>query len=73
MASNPDNRKKFINSAVEFLKKRKFDGLDIDWEYPEDSDKSNFAQLMKVQYQILIRGILGRFIYYYVGDEPRFP
>ncbi|VDH99458.1 chitinase [Mytilus galloprovincialis] len=52
MASQPSRRSIFINSTIEFLRKRNFDGLDIDWEYPATrggppQDKMNLASLMK--------------------------
>ncbi|XP_076366400.1 putative chitinase 10 [Tachypleus tridentatus] len=48
MASNSYNRRLFIFSAVEFLRKRNFDGLDLDWEFPRgNEDKKNFVQLVK--------------------------
>lgn len=56
MASNKENRDKFIRSAVAFNTKYKLDGLDIDWEYPaipaantgaRPEDKQNFTLLMK--------------------------
>lgn len=49
-------RKKFANSAVSLLKKHKLDGVDIDWEYPDQIgennifrpvDKQNFTLLLK--------------------------
>lgn len=48
MASNKYNRRLFIFSALEFLRARDFDGLDIDWEFPRGpEDKKNFVDLLK--------------------------
>ncbi len=49
-------RKKFADSAVDFLVKHKLDGVDIDWEYPAQvgagniyrpADKQNFTLFLK--------------------------
>ncbi|XP_059149127.1 chitotriosidase-1-like [Physella acuta] len=34
MAATPTTRARFIQTAIKFLRDRKFDGLDLDWEYP---------------------------------------
>lgn len=57
VAMTEETRRTFANSAVKFLRDYKFDGLDVDWEYPveegEESnsrapeDKENFTLLMK--------------------------
>lgn len=52
MAKDPEKRQIFAKSAVAFLKKYNFDGLDLDWEYPAkrgglDEDKQNFIELIK--------------------------
>ncbi|XP_023333989.1 probable chitinase 10 [Eurytemora carolleeae] len=38
----------FVYDSIEFLRKHKFDGLDIDWEYPRGpDDKASFVSLIK--------------------------
>lgn len=34
VAANAATRENFANSAVDFIRKYKFDGVDLDWEYP---------------------------------------
>ncbi|MFS4457414.1 glycoside hydrolase family 18 protein [Maribacter sp. 2304DJ31-5] len=56
MAHTAENRRKFVESVVDFNKEYELDGLDIDWEYPaipaagtgaRPEDKQNFTLLMK--------------------------
>jgi GH18 family chitinase len=41
MALTAQSRKRFIDSAVAFLKRYQLDGLDIDWEYPGQKGMDN--------------------------------
>jgi chitinase, putative len=50
MSADKYNRRVFIFSAMEFLRERNFDGLDLDWEFPKGpEDKRNFVELVKVR------------------------
>uniref|UniRef100_A0A914Z7P6 Chitinase n=1 Tax=Panagrolaimus superbus TaxID=310955 RepID=A0A914Z7P6_9BILA len=57
MASNEENRKKFAKSAIDFINKYYFDGIDIDWEYPESGDKENFAKLLKASFFVDLKAV----------------
>ena len=47
MAETRFSRQTFIFSAIPFLRKHNFDGLDMDWEYPKRGDKENFVATLK--------------------------
>jgi len=55
-ALTQESRKVFADSAIDFMKRYEFDGIDIDWEYPCSSaagivarpeDKRNFTLMLK--------------------------
>ncbi|GAA0133468.1 glycosyl hydrolase family 18 protein [Paenibacillus sp. YSY-4.3] len=57
VAANAQTRETFANSAVDFLRKYQFDGVDLDWEYPvggglsgnsvSPADKQNYTLLLQ--------------------------
>ena len=54
IAANPKKRSHFASQCVHLLRSYKFDGIDIDWEYPgyaehkgTPADKENFTLFMK--------------------------
>lgn len=47
LAASTTNINAFVSSVIAFLQQYKFDGLDVDWEYPSTAaDKANFVKLM---------------------------
>ncbi|XP_042877193.1 endochitinase-like isoform X1 [Penaeus japonicus] len=47
MASRKEQRDVFVQSIVDLVKRYNFDGVDVDWEYPDTpEDKENFRLLM---------------------------
>nr|QDA39871.1 chitinase 3 [Phenacoccus solenopsis] len=48
LTSNVFRMNQFVYEAIEFLREYKFDGLDVDWEYPRGAeDKSAYVSLLK--------------------------
>ena len=47
VAASIDSRQRFAASAIAYMKQNGFDGIDLDWEYPDGSDqKENFTALL---------------------------
>ncbi|RDX68948.1 Acidic mammalian chitinase, partial [Mucuna pruriens] len=86
MASNKRTRQVFINSTIHVARQYGFNGLDLDWEFPEDErDMSNLGALFQEWHQALVaeakinrkpRLLLTAAVYYastikLIGNGPR--
>lgn len=38
LVASPERRAQFVKNSIKFLRQNKFDGLDLDWEYPAARD-----------------------------------
>lgn len=47
LASEPATRKRFVQAVSKFIVHHKLDGLDLDWEYPDDSMNTGAGQKEK--------------------------
>ena len=55
------SRRKFANSAVALLQKHRLDGVDIDWEYPDQVGAGNiFRPADKQNYTLLLKALRDR-------------
>jgi chitinase len=54
MASKKENRAAFIKSAMAFMDRYGFEGLDLDWEYPSAADRNGKPE-DKENYKALVR------------------
>jgi chitinase len=80
VASSDVSRQTFADSVVQFLQQYKFDGVDLDWEYPVSggavagtpADKHNFTLLLQVLRQKLdtAGGQDGKHYYLTIAGNP---
>ena len=47
LAKNDSALSRFVTNAVSAMKEVGFNGIDIDWEYPESADTANFVKLLQ--------------------------
>ena len=55
IVKSEDSMRSFTRNAIIYMRDRKFDGIDLDWEYPgEIGMKQEFTQLLQVAWHIML-------------------
>jgi chitinase len=47
MAATQENRERFAESVIEFVREHDFDGLDYDWEFPGEEHREDFTAMVE--------------------------
>ena len=50
IVNSPETMKLFSKNVAIYLRDRDFDGIDIDWEWPDDVYRNKYTQLLQVKY-----------------------
>ncbi|XP_052825726.1 acidic mammalian chitinase isoform X2 [Octopus bimaculoides] len=45
--SDDDTLKKFYKQAIHYLREYRFDGIDLDWEFPKANEKEKYSRFLK--------------------------
>ncbi|XP_014681961.1 PREDICTED: chitotriosidase-1-like [Priapulus caudatus] len=60
MSSTAQGRKSFATNAIPFLRSRNMDGLDIDWEFPGETERGGSPQ-SKRNYPLMMQDLMAAF------------
>lgn len=47
MAATPENRQRFAESTVAYIREHDLDGIDYDWEFPDEDETEDFTAILR--------------------------
>ncbi|PSN62656.1 endochitinase [Corynespora cassiicola Philippines] len=71
-ASTPQGRKRFADSCVELIKDLGFDGIDIDWEYPQNPEQGQHLLLLLQEIRAAMEAYADKLAANGPGSRPHF-
>lgn len=48
IGANATHRQRFADSCVQLMRQEGFDGIDLDWEFPRNTETANFTALLQI-------------------------